>query len=139
MWSVHRAVAGFSTTALDVTQLGQIQGGSFTFTCKGCRNVEFLVSELAELRKMLVGVKRTVTEHDLEEKGGETGNQEVGLKEQEKGEGFLAPDNSLAEENWNGKENAGHISSYDKDTGIEIEVEHGTEGEETGRQLMGGK
>ena len=62
MWSVHRAVAGFSTTALDVTQLGQRQGGSFTFTCKGCRNVEFLVRELTELRKMLVGVKRTVTD-----------------------------------------------------------------------------
>ena len=26
-WSVHRAVAGFSSTALDVTQLGQRQGG----------------------------------------------------------------------------------------------------------------
>ena len=26
IWSVHRAVAGFSLTALDVTQLGQRQG-----------------------------------------------------------------------------------------------------------------
>ena len=26
VWSVHRAVAGFSLTALDVTQLGQRQG-----------------------------------------------------------------------------------------------------------------
>ena len=40
---------------------------------------------------MLVGMKRTVTGHGLEEKGGETGNREVGLEEQ-KGEGFLAPD-----------------------------------------------
>ena len=91
---MHRAVAGFSSTALDVTQLGQIQGGggSFTFTCKGCKRVEFLVRELAELREMLVGMKRTVTGHGLEEKGGETGDREVGMEEQEKGEIFLAPD-----------------------------------------------
>ena len=72
--------------------------------------MEFLVRELAELREMLVGLKRTVTGHGLEEKGGETGDREVGLEEQEKGEIFLAPDNSLAEENWNGKENADHSS-----------------------------
>ena len=60
----------------------------------------------------------SVTGHGLEEKGGETGDAEVGLEEQEKGEGYLAPDNSLAEENWNGKEIAGHISSEDRDTGI---------------------
>ena len=52
---------------------------------------------------------------------------------------MLAPVNSLAEENWNGKENAGHISPEDRDTDREIEGEHGTEGEETGRQLMDGK
>ena len=52
--------------------------------------MEFLVRELAELREMLVGMKRTVTGHGLEEKGGETGDREVGLEEQEKGEGFLA-------------------------------------------------
>ena len=54
--------------------------------------MEFLVRELAELREMLVGMKRTVTGHGLEEKGGETGDREVGLEEREKGEGFLAPD-----------------------------------------------
>ncbi len=54
--------------------------------------MEFLVRELAELREMLVGTKRTVTGHGLEEKGGETGDREVGLEEQEKGDGFLAPD-----------------------------------------------
>ncbi len=54
--------------------------------------MEFLVRELAELREMLVGMKRTVTGHGLEEKEGETGDREVGLEEQEKGEGFLAPD-----------------------------------------------
>ena len=68
-WSVHRAVAGFSSTALYVIQLGQIQGGSSTFTCKGGNRVEFLVSELTELREMLVGMNRTVTGHGLEEKG----------------------------------------------------------------------
>ena len=88
---MHCAVAGFSSTALDVTQLGQKQGGggSFTFTCKGCKRVEFLVRELAELREMLVGMKRTVTGHGLEEKEGETGDREVGLEEQEKGEEFF--------------------------------------------------
>ena len=56
---------------------------------KTCKRVEFLVREPAELREML---KRTVTGHGLEEKGGETGDREVGLEEQEKGEEFLAPD-----------------------------------------------
>ena len=37
-------------------------------------------------------MRKTVTGHGLEEKGGETGDREVGLEEQEKGEGFLAPD-----------------------------------------------
>ena len=61
---------------------------SFTFTCKGRKRVEFLVRELAELREMLVGMKRTVTGHGLEEKGGETGDREVELEEQEKGKNF---------------------------------------------------
>ena len=84
-----------------MTRLGQRQGGSFTFT-KGCWEVEFLVRELADLREMLVGMKRTVTGQGLEDKGGETGDREGGLKEQ-KGEGLLSPDNSLAEESGNGK------------------------------------
>ena len=54
--------------------------------------MEFLVRELAELREMLVGMKRAVTGHGLEGKEGEAGDREVGLEEQEKGEGFLAPD-----------------------------------------------
>ena len=56
--------------------------------------MEFLVRKLAELREMLVGMKRTVTGHGLEENGGETGDREVGLEEQEKGDRFLAPDKS---------------------------------------------
>ena len=31
-----------------------------------CKRVEFLVRQLAELREMLVGMKRTVTGHGLE-------------------------------------------------------------------------
>ena len=45
------------------------------------RWISYLVRELAELREMLVGIKRTVTGHGLEEKGGETGDREVGLEE----------------------------------------------------------
>ena len=71
------------------TAWAETRGGSFTFTCKGCKRVEFLVRELAELREMLVGMKRTVTGHGLEEKGGETGDREVGLEEQERGGGFF--------------------------------------------------
>ena len=74
------------------TAWAKTREGSFTVTCKGCKRVEFLVRELAELREMLVGMKRTVTGHGLEEKEGETGDREVGLEEQEKGEGFLVPD-----------------------------------------------
>ena len=51
----------------------------------------------------------------------------------------MAPANSLAEENRNGRATAGHISSEDRDTVIQIEGEHGTEREEPGRQLMDGK
>ena len=82
----------FDSTGCDTAWAETRGGGSFTFTCKGCKRVEFLVRELAELREMLVGMKRTVTGHGLEEKGGETGDREVGLEEQEKGEGLLAPD-----------------------------------------------
>ena len=60
--------------------------------------MEFLVRELAELREMLLGMTRTVTGQSLEEKGGETGDREVGRGEQEYCEVCLAPDNILPEE-----------------------------------------
>ena len=82
----------FDSSGCDTAWAETRGGGSFTFTCKGCKRVEFLVRERAELREMLVGMKRTVTGQGLEEKGAETGDREVGLEEQEKGEGFLAPD-----------------------------------------------
>ena len=81
----------FDSSGCD-TAWAETREGSFTLTCKGCKRVEFLVRELAELREMLVGMKRAVTGHGLEGKEGEAGDREVGLEEQEKGEGFLAPD-----------------------------------------------
>ena len=81
----------FDSSGCD-TAWAETREGSFTFTCKGCKRVEFLVRELAELREMLVSLKRAVTGHGLEGKEGEAGDREVGLEEQEKGEGFLAPD-----------------------------------------------
>ena len=81
----------FDSSGCD-TAWAETREGSFTFTCKGCKRVEFLVRELAELREMLVGMKRAVTGHGLEGKEGEAVDREVGLEEQEKGEGFLAPD-----------------------------------------------
>ena len=52
------------------------------------------------------------------------------LGEAEKREEVITPDNST-EENRKGKETA-----EDRDTVIESEVEHGTEGEDTSRPLM---
>ena len=78
----------FDSSGCD-TAWADTRGGGFTFTCKGCKRVEFLIRELAELREMLVGTKRTVTGHGLEENGGETGDGEVGLEEQEKGKDFF--------------------------------------------------
>ncbi len=57
------------------------------------------------------------------------------LGEAEKCEEVISPHNST-EGNRKGKETAGSISSEDRDTVIESEEEHGTEGEDTSRQLM---
>ncbi len=48
---------------------------------------------------------------------------------------MITPDNTT-EGNRKGEETAGSISSEDRDTVIESEEEHGTEGEMTSRQLM---
>ena len=59
------------------------------------------------------------------------------LEEAEKKcEGAMTPDNNSTEGNRKGKKTAGSISTEDRDTVIESEVEHGTEGEDTSRQLM---
>ena len=62
----------------------------------------------------------------------ELGGDEEGT---EKCEGVMPPYNSSTEENRNGKETAGRISSEDKGIVIEIKGQHETEGDETGRQL----
>ena len=70
----------FDSSGCD-TAWAETREGSFTFTCKGCNRVEFLVGELAELREMLVGMKRAVTGHGLEGKEGEAEDREVGLED----------------------------------------------------------
>ena len=55
----------FDSSGCD-TAWAETREGSFTFTCKGCKRVEFLVRELAELKEMLVGMKRADTGHGLE-------------------------------------------------------------------------
>ena len=56
------------------------------------------------------------------------------IEAEEKCEGAMTPDNNSIEGNRKGKETAGRISSEDRDTVVEIEVEHGTEADS--RQLM---
>ena len=100
------------------------------FTCKGCREVARLVGVVEELRQMMESMKRTVTGLGLEEKGEETGDRMAELGEVEKCEEVITPDNST-EGNQKRKESAEY-----RDTVIESEVEHGTEGEDTSRPLM---
>ena len=76
-------------TALDVTRLGQRQRWSSVASLllvRGAGRWTFFKGDIAELRAMLIGMKRTATGQGLEEKGGETGDPVVGLKEQENGE-----------------------------------------------------
>ena len=56
------------------------------FTCKGCTEVAMLVGEVEDLRKMMESLKRMVTGQGLEEKRGETGDQEASLEEAEEKE-----------------------------------------------------
>ena len=56
------------------------------FTCKGCTEVARLVGEVEDLRKMMESLKRMVTRQGLEEKRGETGDQEASLEEAEEKE-----------------------------------------------------
>ena len=105
------------------------------FTCKGCREVTRLVGEVEDFRPMMESMKRIVTGLGLEEKGEETGDRMAELGETEKCEEVITPDNST-EGNRKGKATAGSISSEDRDTVTESEVEHVTEGEDTSRQLI---
>ena len=86
---------------------------------------------------MTESMKRMITRQGLEVERGETGIQVARLEEteKEKCELVMTPGNSSTEESWNGKETAGRSSSEDRGTVIEIEGEHGTDGEETDGQL----
>ena len=91
---------------------------------------------------MTESMKRMITRQGLEEERGETGIQVARLEETEeweKCELVMTPGNSSTEESRNGKETAGRSSSEDRGTVIEIEGEHGTDGEETDGQLLDGK
>ena len=101
--------------------------GSTVFKCKGCTEGARLVGETEDLRKMVESLKRMVTGQGLEETSGETGDREATLKEAEEREKCV------------GEKTGERSSSEDKGTDIEMEGEHGTEEEETGRQLLEAK
>ena len=86
--------------------------------------------------------QRMITGQGLEEESGETGDQVAGreeTEEKEKCERGMTIGNILTEESRKGKEAAERSSSEDRGTDIEMEGEHGTEEEDTGRQLLDGK
>ena len=82
---------------------------------------------MEDLRKMVESLKRVVTGQGLEETSGETGDREATLEDAEEREKCV------------GEKTAERSSSEDRGTDIEMEGEHGTEEEETGRQLFDGK
>ena len=103
----------------------KMQGGTFVFVCKGCREVARLVREVQDLRQMMESMKRIVIGQGLEEKGEETGDRVAELgKAEEKCEGAMTLVNNPTEGNRKGTKKAGRIFSEDMDTVIEIEVEH---------------
>ena len=89
---------------------------------------------------MMDSMKRMITGQGLEEESGETGDQvarrEETVEEKEKCEPVMTPGSILTEESRKGKETAERSSSEDRGTDLEMEGEHGTEEEETGRQLL---
>ena len=97
-----------------------------------------MVGEEGDLRQMMESMKRMITRQGLEEERGITGIQVARLEETEKEKcaRVMKPGNSSTEESRNGKETAERSSSEDMGTLIEIEGEHGTDGEETDRQLL---
>ena len=97
------------------------------------------VAGLRDLRQMLDSMKRMITGQGLEEESGETGDQlarREETEEKEKREPVRTPGNILTEESRKGKETAERSLPEDRATDIEMEGEHGTEEEETGRQLL---
>ena len=114
--------------------------GASAFTCKGCRQVARLVGEVGDIRQMMECMKWMVTGQGLKERrrnrgsSGTTGKADAN----EKCERVMTPDNSFTEESRNGKETAERSSSEDRGSVIEIEGQHGTAWEKTGRQLLDG-
>ena len=99
-----------------------------------------LVGELRDLRQMLDSMERMITGQGMEEESGETGDQVARreeTEEKEKREPVRTPGSILTEESRKGKETAERCSP--EATDIEMDGEHGTEEEETGRQLLDGK
>ena len=116
--------------------------GACAFTCKGCRQAAMLVGELRYLRQMMYSMKRMITGQGLVEESGDTGDQVARreeTEEKEKREPVMTPRSILTEESRKGKETAERSSPEDRGTDIEMEGEHGTEEEETVRQLLDGK
>ena len=116
--------------------------GACAFTCKGCRQAAMLVGELRYLRQMMDSMKRMITGQGLVEESGDTGDQVARreeTEEKEKREPVMKPGSILTEESRKGKETAERSSPEDRGTDIEMEGEHGTEEEETVRQLLDGK
>ena len=101
-----------------------------------------LVREVGNRGQMMDSMKSIITGQGLEEESGETGDNVARLavtEEKEKCERVMTPVNSSTKESRNGKETAERSSSEDRGADIEIEGEHGTEEEDTGRQLLDGK
>ena len=95
-----------------------------------------LVGEVEDLTKLMGIMKMMVTGQGLEEKAGETGDRVGGLDgpEKEKYQGVMTPDNSSTGEIRTEKETAGTIWTEERDSGLEFEGKHGTEG--PGRKLV---
>ena len=61
IWSAEpAAVESFDGSGV-LKVMGRDYGDSFVVTCKVCRDVAILVTEMADLRQMLNLMKRTVT------------------------------------------------------------------------------
>ena len=90
-------------------------GGARVFTCSGCREVARLVGEVEDLREMMESMKMMVMGQRVEE------------DEKENCEGEMPPDISTGEIRTE-KETAGTIWTEERDSGLVIEVDRGTEG-----------
>ena len=109
--------------------------GARVFTCRGCREVARLTGEVEGLRNIMESMKMMVMGQGVEEKGGETEFRVTRLEEdkKEKCEGEMPPYISTGEIRTE-KETAGTTWTEEMDSGLQIEVEQGTKGEDKCRQ-----